>query len=140
MASHAQPRRIEGGLDPEAPVGKQRRQRLAGQWEWLPTRHVVGGEATSAIGDDTWKFNHPHVAGDTHHSNNRFAKRYEFSLLTIGKYGALTQLESGALTQNGAPTQYGCGALTQSNYSLESHLLASRLKSEGWGQRSWFGG
>ena len=42
VASHAQPRRIESSLDPEAPVGKQRRQWLAGQLEWLPTRHVVG--------------------------------------------------------------------------------------------------
>ena len=42
VASHAQPRRIESSLDPEAPVGKQRRQWLAGQLGWLPTRHVVG--------------------------------------------------------------------------------------------------
>ena len=80
------------------------------------------------------------VTRGTHHSSNQFAERYELPLLTTDRYSALTQLESGALTQNGALTQYGSGALTQSNYTSESHLLASRLKSEGWGQCSWFGG
>ena len=106
-ASHVQARRIEGGLDPEAPVGKQRRQWLAGQFEWLRTGTTRGGEAVRGIGDDTSKFNHPHVARGTRHSNNQFAERYELSLLTIGRYGALAQLESGDVTQNGALTQYG---------------------------------
>ena len=42
VASLAQPRSTEGGIDSEAPVGKQRRQWMAEQLEWLPSRLLVG--------------------------------------------------------------------------------------------------
>ena len=41
VASLAQPRSIEGGIDYQAPVGKQRRQWMA-ELEWLPTRLLAG--------------------------------------------------------------------------------------------------
>ena len=103
----------------------QTAEAVVGRTSGVATDTTRGGEATRGAGDDTWRFNHPHVARGTRHSSNQFAECYELPLLANDNYGALTQLESGALTQNGALTQYVSGALTQTNYTSESHLLAN---------------